>query len=631
MSKDLDCIANSMLPNSIAIFERSVKKSKGFAGIRQRRQQVPAALKSVGNENNRTKCDSADDIAKELMNEWMTTSRLPVCLSNRRKRPSSEISNFCPPILNIGRDVMASILSYLEPSQVLSFVMMPLSKKWRSTYSQSEDLWKILCLTEPFNANYEDIAVEKHSSTFLFCNDFENNMGRYRVVYTSFVQCWRYLECIKSESQKVCKKRSSIPTIPPPFGLTFQKSNSSLGSYLAQAQSVVQNASNHLQSEIGSVETEKANHNPFGVTDDGRVSGSPSRKKMKKDTCILPIGKSVLTQRLLKRPSQGVGTGYVNLPWSCSIYSVVNWMISFADVIGIQIMCLKALPFLLEDDHQRTTALNAGLVDIVLTHMVHFPNSDQLHTAALHGLVLLARPVGGKEGLMLHGPIGSIENFFSVTSSGKNGVDIMLDSMQRFISNEVLQAMGCWSMVNISLKQNQKTTLIQRGGIDSALEAMKAHPLSSEVQFRALFALINLAISPTSLHDTENDRANSQIKNIMDGKVDEIIDLVVKAMDRFSSNASILNRSCLILYNLSLNYNYHPNILFAPGCYQLLKICLTNFEDDKVLQQGAGGALRRLHGTLATNNTLRSRFIAFTKARQQGLAAVPFITDFNQS
>lgn len=158
-------------------------------------------------------------------------------------------------------------------------------------------------------------------------------------------------------------------------------------------------------------------------------------------------------------------------------------------------MCLKALPSLLEDDSQRSTALNAGLVDIVLTHMVHFPDSVQLHTAALHGLVLLARPVGGKEGLMLHGPIDSIENFFSVTSSGKNGIDIMLDSMQRFLSNEMLQAMGCWSMVNISLKQKQKTTLIQRGGINAALAAMKTHPTSSEVQFRALFALINLAIS----------------------------------------------------------------------------------------------------------------------------------------
>jgi len=113
----------------------------------------------------------------------------------------------------------------------------------------------------------------------------------------------------------------------------------------------------------------------------------------------------------------------------------------------------------------------------------------------------------------------------------------------------------------------------------------------------------------------------------MDSKVDEIIDLVVKAMKRFNKNASILNRSCLILYNLSLNFGYHTNILFAPGCYVFLKRCVNHFEEDKVLQQGAGGALRRLHGSLATNNALRSRFIAFTKARQELLTSAPCITN----
>ena len=139
-----------------------------------------------------------------------------------------------------------------------------------------------------------------------------------------------------------------------------------------------------------------------------------------------------------------------------------------------------------------------------------------------------------------------------------------------------------------------------------------------------IFALLLIA---TSFQNTENGQGILQIKYIMDDKVDEIIDLVVKAMDRFNSNASILNRSCLIIYNLSFNYDYHPNILFAPGCFQLLRICVTNFEEDKVLRQGARGALRRLHETLATNNTLRSRFIAFTKARQERFTSTPFIAD----
>jgi len=626
MSNDINFLANSMLPNSIAIFERSVKKSKGFSGTRQYRSHSKASLKSDVNERSRPRSEVTEEVTRELINDCSSSiSSASVC-ANRRKRPSSAISNSYSysPILNIGGDSMASILSYLEPAEVLPFVIMPLSRKWRSTYTLSEELWKILCLTEPFNANYEDIAMEKHSPNSLFGNDFTNDVSRYRLVYTSFVQCYKYLECVKSEAQKVCKP-SCVPTIPPPFGLTFQKSNSSLGSYLAQAKSVVQHASS--QQNDGENNTGNVNQNPFGVSDDGRFSDNPSKKKLNREPNSLKLGHSLLTQRLLKRPEKGTGTGYTNLPWSCSIYSVVNWMISFADVIGIQIMCLKALPFLLEDDSQRTTALNAGLVDIVLTHMVHFPDSVELHTAALHGLVLLARPVGGKEGLVLDGPIDSVQSFFSITSSGKNGIGIMLDSMHHFLCDEMLQAMGCWSMVNISLKQNQKITLIQRGGVSAALSAMKAHPTSSEVQFRALFALINLAISPTSLSDLPNSQHNLQIKDIMDSKVDEIISMIVKAMNNFSSNAAILNRSCLILHNLSLNADYHPNILFAPGCYQLLKICVTNYREDKILQQGAGGALRRLHSTLATDNNLRSRVIAFINPRQQRFTAAPLIAN----
>ena len=74
------------------------------------------------------------------------------------------------------------------------------------------------------------------------------------------------------------------------------------------------------------------------------------------------LGRSMLTDRFF---------------WSCAIYSVVNWMVAFADVEGIQNMCLKCLPYLLKDEA-----------------MVLFPDSIKLHTVAFHTLVLLARPLG---------------------------------------------------------------------------------------------------------------------------------------------------------------------------------------------------------------------------------------------
>ena len=54
------------------------------------------------------------------------------------------------------------------------------------------------------------------------------------------------------------------------------------------------------------------------------------------------FGRSIITDRLL-RPTQAGDVDNVNLPWSCAIYSVVNWMVAFADVEGIQVSSIDDL------------------------------------------------------------------------------------------------------------------------------------------------------------------------------------------------------------------------------------------------------------------------------------------------
>ena len=161
----------------------------------------------------------------------------------------------------------------------------------------------------------------------------------------------------------------------------------------------------------------------------------------------------------------------------------------------LQIMCMKVLPCLLEDESQRTTAQRAGLTDSVLRAMVLFPESIELHTVAFHTLVLLARPLGGNEGMLFHTAMVNTRGIFNVgSSSSKNGIVIMLDSMRRFAHDELLQAMSCWSLVNVALTPLQKTMLVKLGGLTVTANAMLQHPYNAEVQFRALFALINLVI-----------------------------------------------------------------------------------------------------------------------------------------
>lgn len=356
----------------------------------------------------------------------------------------------------------------------------------------------------------------------------------------------------------------------------------------------------------------------------------------------------MITDRLLG-PTAAGDPGNLNLPWSCAIYSIVNWMVAFLDVEGIQILCLKVLPFLLEDERQRMTAQRTGLTDVILRAMVLFDKSVQLQIAAFHTIVLLARPLGGKEGMLFHSSMVASGIFGDQTSQHrKNGIGVMVDSMRRFEDNEILQAMSCWALVNIALAPAQKAVLVKLGGIQATLNAMLRHPFNAEVQFRALFALINLVIpckfstvrssfvphwklqtnnlllvsfitTAINLNRTNSDPLNVQDqrgetnnepteKEIIDELVGEIGDLVVRAMTNFCSSEAILNRACLVLHNLSLTPGYHETLLWTPNCYQMLEWCLANYRTDQVLQQSASGTLNRLQATLSSDDNLRTRF-----------------------
>ena len=327
---------------------------------------------------------------------------------------------------------------------------------------------------------------------------------------------------------------------------------------------------------------------------------------------------STLTDRLLGPSNNFAAAGPAELPWSCAIYSVVNWLVAFADVEGIQIMCLKVLPYLLEDENQRTIAQRAGLTDLVLRSMLLFPSSVALHTASFHTLVLLARPLGGREGMLFH---VAMLNTSGILCS-KSGIAVMLDSMKRFADYEVLQAMACWSLVNIALIPAQKKVLVSLGGISAAANAMMKHPLNPDVQFRALFSLINLVIPSNSQLD--NIPADAQImdtgvqseRELLDESVLQISNLVVLAMRNFCSSEAILNRACLVLHNLSLNEEYHRTLLFTPHCYQMLEWCIANYRNDNVLQQSAGGTLQRLQLSLASDDMLRSHFAETMRSQE---------------
>jgi hypothetical protein len=360
----------------------------------------------------------------------------------------------------------------------------------------------------------------------------------------------------------------------------------------------------------------------------------------------------MITDRLLGPTADGKPS-HLNLPTSCAIYSIVNWMVAHPDVEGIQTMCICALPALLEDEQQRTTAQRVGLVEVILCGMLRFPDSAKLHTAAFHTMVLLARPIGGREGMLFdtsmsdstrslglapkarYGRIASSldrtdqataqdDSSSDPTRNSLNGVSIFIASMERFASNEKLQAMACWAMVNLALVPAQKTMLIGMNGIQAALNAMTNHPRSFDVQFRALFALINLVVpskirleAPLANGLSPSNNKKQTEKDVLDMWASAITGLVIRAMENFCSSSTILNRACLVLHNISQTPDYIPVLLWTPHCYQMLEWCRKNHSTDTVLLRSASSTLSRIQVYLSQHPDVQRKFVHSIQRERQ--------------
>lgn len=512
-----------------------------------------------------------------------------------------------PPILAVGCDVMAHVLTFLEPPDVLDVLTMPLSKDWVTGFTRQPELWRVLCLLDPFKAQIENHEPGGANSTSSNSSsdgsvdsdrdeaELRKSVGSFRLLYTSFVRCLRYLSRIKDDALNGRPPSVVDYGVRPMAPNRSIQDNEHLHEFLARARGVVlRDRSTEEAAMEGSDISDDDNPSDgggpaaaaaaasaasaIGVSDDGSAASLPrgcsdndkaaSVKGKSAAACKkkkrVKYGHSMLTQRLLGPSADGT-PGNNDLPWSCAIYSIVNWMVAFSDVEGIQTMCLKVLPFILEDEQQRMTAQRAGCTDIVLRGMVMFPDSSMLHTAAFHTLVLLARPLGGREGMLFHSSMVNSSGIFSAengSSDGRNGIAVMLDSMRRFQDNEVLQAMSCWSLVNIALATSQKEMLVKLGGIEVTANAMTTHPYSAEVNFRGLFALINLVIPSVNVSEDQEGGAegagaivpveDTSEREMLDEMVDHLVNLVVRAMKNFCASEAILNRACLVLHNLSL-------------------------------------------------------------------------------
>ena len=217
-----------------------------------------------------------------------------------KRMTSKRFKDGRPPILAMGCDVMAHILTFLQPPDILNVLTMPLSKGWRRNFTSQPELWRVLCLVEPFKATVDDDSISPSrdsdeeaasSSDDSYCRlksekNTDKSLDKYRLLYTSFVRCMKYVAQIREDAIngrppayidygisgafsdapgmqyiantiKGKNDRSSSP--PPPTALG---SNRSLQLFLAQANEVM-NSSNNDDNLGGETKTDDT---PSGLT-----------------------------------------------------------------------------------------------------------------------------------------------------------------------------------------------------------------------------------------------------------------------------------------------------------------------------------------------------------------------------
>ena len=133
------------------------------------------------------------------------------------------------------------------------------------------------------------------------------------------------------------------------------------------------------------------------------------------------------------------------------------------------------------------------------------------------------------------------------------------------------------------IRDDFEMMVVKLGGIPVVANAMMQHPFNTEVQFRALFAVINLVIPSENLanEDAVNAAAKEELgvpvdvteRDMLAENVGQISNLVVVAMKNFCSSEAIV---CLVPQR-----GVPPQSAVDPNCSQMLEWCIGNYSHDR--------------------------------------------------
>eukprot|EP00742_Colponemidia_sp_Colp-10_P002373 GILJ01002530.1.p1 GENE.GILJ01002530.1~~GILJ01002530.1.p1 ORF type:complete len:385 (+),score=57.92 GILJ01002530.1:270-1424(+) len=240
-----------------------------------------------------------------------------------------------------------------------------------------------------------------------------------------------------------------------------------------------------------------------------------------------------------------------------------------------QIGCSKIGNLALQEDF-RIQVGNSGGIAVVLNAMRTHVDNATVQEEACKTLVVLARPLGGAEGKSFVGREDILTNVNAIGQQG--GVHLVLEAMKNHPHSAVVQANGCWALVNLALVTNHKILIVEQNGVSLILNAMRNHPNEAEVQYRACFVLVNLAIP----------EANKSMIVDQGG-----IALVIAAMKLHPKHAMLQHRACLVLRNLAFRHDNRP-VLRREGAVEMIKMAMSLHPTDEMLQVACYNALNKI-------------------------------------
>ncbi|KAF2072663.1 hypothetical protein CYY_006023 [Polysphondylium violaceum] len=222
-----------------------------------------------------------------------------------------------------------------------------------------------------------------------------------------------------------------------------------------------------------------------------------------------------------------------------------------------------------EDEHERLIARYGG-IKLILQTMKKHPYDAGVQEDACGALGNLTCDSPNNFGVY------SNNNYLEVVEQG--GIQLILLAMKNHMLNPGVQYNTSFVLRNLARNDISESRVAQEGGIQLIATAMRNHPNHIGIQTQGCGALRNLGC---------ND--SNKILSAKEGG----IGLILKAMKGFSSHSDLQLNGCGALRNLARNEE-NKNMIAKQGGIQLVLLAMNNHQDDPDVQDEGCAALINL-------------------------------------